>query len=152
MKKVLMILIVLLAVVSMGAFAQITDTATLFLSGTVGNYVSITVTPNASATSLALAAGQSSPLQVATVTETSNTSYSVTADSANGFSFTDGTDNLSYTLYYDGSPVASSGDTVATGSSASGVSRPVSVTFPAAPTNATTGTYTDTVTFTISAP
>ena len=151
MKKVLMILIVLLAVVSMGAFAQITDTATLFLSGTVGNYVSITVTPNASAPSLALAAGQSSPLQVATVTETSNTSYTVTASSANSFNFTDGTDNLPYTLYYDGSPVAS-GTPVASGSSASGVSRPVSVTFPAAPTSATTGTYSDTVTFTISAP
>lgn len=151
MKKVLTIFVVLMVVGTVGLFAQtLTDSATLFLSGTVGDFVQIDVTPEPAATSLALSAGQASPLQVATVTETSNTAYEVTASSANSFSFSDGTNTLSYTLYYDGATVPTNGATVSSGATANGVTRPVSVTFPAAGTGAATGTYSDTVTFTIS--
>ena len=151
MKKFLPILVVFMIFGSVGLFAQsLSDSASLFLSGTVGEFVSVDVTPEPAATGLALTAGQASPLLVATVTETSNTAYEVTASSANAFNFSDGTNDLSYTLYYDGAAVTSSGDTVSSGASASGVSRPVTVTFPAAGSGADTGVYSDTVTFTIS--
>lgn len=150
MKKVLIILSVLMFLVSMGAFAQtITDSASLNLSGTVGDFVSITVTPEPAATSLALSSGQASQLQVATVTVSSNVGYDVTANSTNGFNFTNGTENVAYTLYFDGAVVSSNGATVASGSSANGVSAPVAVTYNAA-TSVPSGTYADTVTFTIS--
>jgi spore coat protein U-like protein len=152
MKKTLLILVALATIISMGAFAQVTDSASLFLSGTVGDFVSITVTPEPAATGLTLSVAQTTPLLVATVTESSNTGYNVVATSANSFNFSDGSASLPYQMYYDGALIAASGDTVTTGSSASSVARPITVTFPAAPGGATPGSYSDTVTFTISSP
>lgn len=150
MKKRTLLMLLVLVVVSGFAVAQTSDSATLFLSGVVGDFVDIAVNPAPAATNLALNVAQSAPLQVATVVETSNTSYEVTATSANTFNFSDGTTNLPYTLYYDGSAVASSGDVVSSGASANNVSRTVEVTYPAAPGGTTSGTYSDTVTFQIS--
>ncbi len=149
MKKMFLILTVLLFGVAMGAFAQITDSATLNLSGTVGDFVSINVTPEPAATNLALSSGQSSQLQVATVTISSNVGYDVDVNSTNTFNFTDGTEDVPYNLYYDGTVVSSNGDVVESGSSANGATRPVAVTYNAA-TGVDPGTYSDTVTFTIS--
>jgi spore coat protein U-like protein len=55
-------------------------------------------------------------------------------------------------MYYDGALISASGDTVSSGASASAVARPITVTFPAAPSAADPGSYSDTVTFTISSP
>lgn len=151
MKKMLVILTVLLFAVSMGAFAQITDSASLNLSGTVGDFVSISVAPEPAATSLALSSGQASQLQVATVTVSSNVAYDVTVSSSNTFSFTDGTDNVPYELYYDGSQVTSNNQNVESGTTANGSTKPVAVTYAAA-TGVSPGTYSDTVTFTITGP
>jgi spore coat protein U-like protein len=151
MKKLLVVTTVLLVAVSMGAFAQITDSASLNLSGTVGDFVSISVTPEPAATSLALSSGQASQLQVATVTISSNVAYDVTVNSTNTFNFNNGSESLSYELYYDGTQVASNGATVESGSTANGATRPVAVTYNAATTQST-GTYSDTVTFTITGP
>jgi len=122
----------------------------LICKGAVGDFVSITVTPEPAATALTLSIAQTTPLLVATVTESSNTAYTVVADSANSFNFSDGTTSLPYQMYYDGAVIAATGDTVTTGASASSVARPVTVTYPAAPGGTDPGAYTDTVTFTIS--
>jgi len=136
----------------MGAFAQVTDTATLNLSGTVGDFVSITVNPDPAATSLALSSGQATQLQVGTVTVSANVAYDVTVASANNFDFTDGTNTLAYSFYYDGALVASSGANVESGTTANGATRPVAVTYAAAGPSLPTGTYSDTLTFTITGP
>ncbi|MFW5827989.1 MAG: spore coat protein U domain-containing protein [Alkalispirochaeta sp.] len=149
MKKLVVILTILLVAVSMGAFAQ-TDSATLNLSGTVGDFVSIAVSPEPAATSLALSSGQASQLQVATVTLSANVGYDVSVNSTNAFNFTDGAEDVPYELYYDGTQVTSNGDNVESGSSANGATRPVAVTYNAAP-SVDPGTYSDTVTFTIDA-
>ena len=150
MKKFVIILTVLLVAVSMGAFAQVTDTATLNLSGTVGDFVSISVNPEPAATSLALSSGQASQLQVATVTISANVAYDVTVNSTNTFNFSDSVDNVPYELFYDGTQVGSNGANVESASNANGATRPVAVTYNAA-SGVTPGTYSDTVTFTIDA-
>ncbi|MFW5695175.1 MAG: hypothetical protein ACOCYB_08395 [Alkalispirochaeta sp.] len=150
MKKLLVILTVLLVAVTMGAFAQTSDSATLNLSGTVGDFVSISVNPEPAATSLALSSGQASQLQVATVSVSANVAYDVTVNSTNSFNFTDGAEDVPYELYYDGSQVSSNGELVESGSSANGSTKPVAVTYNAA-TGIDPGTYADTVTFTIDA-
>lgn len=152
MKKLVIILTVLLVAVSMGAFAQITDTATLNLSGTVGDFVSITVSPDPAASSLALSGGQGPQLQVGTVTVSANVAYDITVASTNNFDFSDGTNTLAYSFYYDGTLVGSSGASVETGTTANGVTRPVAVTYAAPGPSLPTGTYTDTLTFTITGP
>lgn len=149
--KRLLILSSLLLLILGGAFAQqTTDSASLNLSGTVGDFVSVSVTPTPAASGLSLSMNQPSLLQVGTVVETSNVNYQVTATSTNGFEFSNGNDTVPYTFYYDGAAVASSGDTVSSGSQAAGISRPVSVTYSAAVAGNPTGTYSDTITFTIS--
>ena len=130
------------------AFTQVTDTASLNLVGVVGEFVSISVTPEPAANSLTLSLAQNSLLQVGTVTETSNTPYEVTVDSTNGFEFSDGNANLPYTFYYDGNPVTNSGDTVTTAAAGANVSKPVYVTYPSY-SNEVPGSYSDTLTFTI---
>jgi hypothetical protein len=152
MKKTLLILVALATIFSMGAFAQVTDSASLFLSGTVGDFVSITVTPEPAATALTLSIAQTTPLLVATVTESSNTPYTVVADSANSFNFSDGSTSLPYQMYYDGTLIAASGDTVTplTSGGAAAAVRPITVTYPAAGSGTTSGIYSDNVTFTIS--
>jgi hypothetical protein len=151
MKKRMILVAVVLLVVAEFVPAQKTDSASLFLSGVVGDYVEINVTPTAAATNLLLNIAQVSPLEVATVVETSNTGYTVTATSVNSFEFSDGTNTHPYTMYYDGTPIAASGDDVTTGASANNVSRTVEVTYASA-AGLDAGTYTDTVTFEITSP
>lgn len=151
MKKRMILVAVALLLVAAFVPAQTTDSASLFLSGVVGDYVEINVTPTAAATNLLLNIAQVSPLEVATVVETSNSGYTVTATSVNSFEFSDGTNTHPYTMYYDGTAIAASGDTVTTGASANNVSRTVEVTYASAAT-LPQGTYTDTVTFEITSP
>ena len=151
MSKARILFSLLLVGVSLGVSAQLSDSATLLLTGTVGQFVSIDVTPAPAASALTLSVAQSTPLDVGTVTESSNTAYAVTAGSANGFSFANaGADSVPYTLWYDGAAVTANGATVSSGSSASNVVRSVAVTYAAAGTGVATGVYSDTVTFTIS--
>lgn len=150
MKRLLFLSSLILFVLGMAFAQQTTDSASLNLSGTVGDFVSVSVTPEPAASGLSLSMNQPSLLQVGTVVETSNVPYEVTATSTNSFEFSNGTETVPYTFYYDGSAVASSGDTVSSGSQAAGISRPVSVTYSAADINNPTGAYSDTVTFSIS--
>ena len=151
MRKVRILFALLLVGVSLGVSAQLTDSAALLLTGTVGQFVAIDVTPAPAASALTLSVAQSTPLEVGTVTESSNTAYTVTAGSANGFNFANaGVDQVPYTLWYDGATVAANGATVSSGTSASNVARSVAVTYAAAGVAIATGTYSDTVTFTIS--
>jgi len=150
MKKRTLIALIVLVVVGGAVSAQTTDSASLFLSGIVGDYVEINVTPTAAATNLLLNIAQPSPVEVATVTETSNTPYTVTATSVNGFTLSDGTNTHPYTMYYAGTAISTSGDQVSSGTSANNVSRSVGVTYNSA-SALQAGTYTDTVTFEINA-
>lgn len=129
--------------------AQTTDSATLLLSGVVGPYVSIQVTPTANATNLLLNIPQTSPVTVAEVVEVSNESYTVSVSSVNGFSFSNGDHPHDYTLYYGGTAFPDGGQ-VSSGAFANHVTRTVGVTYDSA-TTLQPGTYTDTVTFTIEA-
>lgn len=146
MKKFVLVVMVLMVMGVGMVSAQVSDSANLLLQGTVGAFVSIDVTPAPAATALTLNVAQSTPLNVATVAVSTNTAYTISFASANAFAFSDGTTDLSYTLWVDSSPIAT-GDTI-TGSTGS-FTLPVAVTFPAAPTGTTEGTYSDTVTFTI---
>lgn len=149
MRKLTLVLL-FVGVIAVGAFAQ--TSATLNLSGTVGDIIQLDLTPEPVASNLVLSVDQLTPLQVATVTETSNVPYNVNVTTAGGaFQFTNGTDTLAYTLYYNGSAVGSSGAIVSTGSSANSLDRPVSITYNGADPSLSTGAYSDTVTFTISA-
>src|SRR6056297_1840581 len=114
MKKRIVLVAVALLLVAAFVPAQTTDSASLFLSGVVGDYVEISVTPTAAATNLLLNIAQVSPLEVATVVETSNSAYTVTATSVNLFELSDGTNTHPYTMYYDGTAIGASGDTVTT--------------------------------------
>ncbi|MFP4151270.1 MAG: hypothetical protein ACLFR8_00470 [Alkalispirochaeta sp.] len=150
MKKRTLIALIVLVVIGGAVAAQTTDSASLFLSGIVGDYVEISVAPTAAATNLLLNIAQASPVEVATVTETSNSAYTVTATSVNGFELSDGTNAHPYTMYYAGTAITASGDEVSSGASANNVNRSVGVTYNSAGT-LPAGTYTDTVTFEINA-
>lgn len=151
MKKVTVV-IVLTALVSFGAFAQVSDTATLNLQGTVGPFVDITVWAAPAATSLGLqvAVSPASPVQVGTATISSNTAYVVSVASSNSFEFSNGTDGLPYTLHWNGSPVTNPSALENGASGVANASRTIGVSYAAAPGTAEVGTYTDTLTFTIS--
>ena len=152
MKKVLVSLVILMVLASGVAFGQTTDSASLFLSGVVGEFVSITINPTTAAQSLPLNQEASTPILVAEVVYTSNTDYNITVSSANGFELvsTAGGEHP-YTMQFNGTAIAQSGDSVTSGTFANNVSRDVTVTYAAADPNLATGTYTDTVTFTIEA-
>ncbi|SIQ38691.1 hypothetical protein SAMN05920897_10817 [Alkalispirochaeta americana] len=127
--------------------AQTTDSASLFLSGVVGPYVNIEVTPTANATNLLLNIAQGSPVTVAEVVEVSNESYTVSVSSVNNFAFSNGDHTHDYILYYGGTAFPEGGQ-VSTGGFANHVTRTVGITYDSAGT-LQAGTYTDTVTFTI---
>lgn len=146
MKKYLLIL-ALVSVVAFGAFAQ--TTATLNLTGTVGTIMSIDLVAEPVAGNLVLSVDQLTPLQVATITETSNVAYDVSVNSTNGYTFANGSDSMPYSLYYGGSVVSGNG-VVNSGTFANGVVKTVSITYNAA-SGLDPGTYSDTLTFTISA-
>ncbi len=149
------IIIVVALFAAVPAFAA--TTGTLTLSGVVAPVTSVTVTPDANASSLPVGTTVSG-LKIATVNELSNdkAGYSLTLSTANGAQLKEaaGTDALSYSLSYNGVAVAfSSGsatisDTAAR-TSGSGVSKDLAISFAAAFLNA--DSYSDTLTFTITA-
>lgn len=147
MKKIL--IGVLFGLVSLLAFGQTNDSASLTLTGIVGEFVSLSITPEPTASNLALGSAQVSPLTVATVIETSNTAYTVTVNSSNNFKFKNGGgDEHSYTLYYDGVAVTSNGETITNnGAPANNENKTVAITYSVF--NGAPGTYADTLTFTI---
>lgn len=141
-------------------FAQVTDSGSITLQGTVPALAQITVTPIAGFDSLDLTTSQSN-LGVATVNEKSNvtTGYTVTLTSANNGSFvgldSGNGDTLAYSISYGGSTVTltSGSATVTTASArtgAAGVDKTLAISYTGAFLNA--DTYQDTITLTISAP
>lgn len=146
-------------VLSVKAFSA-TDSDDLLLSGTVQEVTSITVTGNASATSLDIVNGENGT-QVASAAEQSNSAngYKIKMHSVNGGFLTNNTNSnvkTSYQINYGSSgyktPPAT-GNTVdmitvsGTGQKITN-SRNIQVNVSALP-NAIAGTYSDTVTFTI---
>ena len=155
MKKVFVILVVLFVLGSGAVFAQVSDTAQLVLSGFVGDFVSITVTPTAAASNINLNLAQNN-LVVGNAVEVANVLYDVSASSLNGFVFANGLgDTHGYDLSYGGETVAAgSGGTQSlfTGQTpTAGQNRSITITFPVA-TGIASGSYSDEITFTIEGP
>ena len=148
----------LIALTTTTAFAA-SDSGTLVLQGTVLEATEITITPTASATTLDLSASPSD-LNVASVNEKTNsvTGYTVTLTSANDGELvnTPGNDSLAYTATYDGAAVSLSSTTPATITNqttpgAYDVDKDFDISYSGKPAaEMTAGTYTDTLTFTIS--
>jgi len=141
-------------------------TATLSLSGVVPAVLEISVTPELVASNLPITTTVSD-LAVATVLERSNkkAGYTVSLESASAkargtalpaFVSAESSDVLSYSISYDGNAVSfSSGSAVVssekTRTGMSGISRAVTVSFDGASAFLDESTYSDTLTFTISA-
>jgi hypothetical protein len=134
-------------------------TGTLLLQGSVPQKISLSVTPQAIASTLDLAVSQND-LVVASVNEKSNskTGYKVTiaSDNLSKLKRVDGSEVMAYTMKYNGSAVAlsaASGTTI-TNSAASTVNlnKSVSISYTGvASESMIEGSYSDTVTFTIAA-
>lgn len=159
--RVLAMSAALFALVAVAGFAQ-TDTGSLTLTGNVPANVDVTI--NAVQTSFALDQDVSN-VQVATVAETSNIAagYDVTLESANAvaagagsafFEHASAGDTLNYTLTYGGSAVNfTSGVATVTDSTSTAfaLSKSLNISFSGASANLTSGSYDDTLTFTITA-
>lgn len=154
MKKLLATSLLLTSTLSMAA-----TTGTLFLQGSVAEVVSITVTAEATATALDLSASPAD-LKVATVNEQSNanTGYKILMKSTNGGTLNNGSlDSLAYQISYDGGSAVSptTADQVVKTVATAGVYNTdsdidISYTGKAAALMVE-GSYSDTLTFTISA-
>lgn len=150
-------LILSLFLLSFSTFAA--TSGTLILSGIIPSIRSITVTPNSVASSLDLSTTQTD-LKVATVNEKSNSllGYKVTITSANlgNLKRSGGSEVVPYTLKYGGSnaPITSvSGHSVTNLSFPVNVNKDLEVSYTGVVPEATIeGTYSDTLTLTISAP
>lgn len=141
-------------------------TGTLTLTGTVPAVLSITVTPQPAASALDLSQTVTN-VSVASVNELSNRKpgYTVTLQSANAGSGTafffksadvTNTDTLAYTLTYGGSPVSLvSGSALITDATAktaaAGVTKNLAISYNGAASFLNQDTYSDTLTFTITA-
>lgn len=143
----------------MGIFFSIityaSSSGTLVLTGVVPSTFNLTVTPNATASALDITGGEVNKL-VAVVNETSNNNagYKIQFSSANNGLLKNGTiDSVTYQLSYNGgtavTPTLVAATVKTSNAAAFGVNNNVNITFPAKP-NALNGTYTDTVTVTIS--
>ncbi|MEE3078372.1 MAG: hypothetical protein VX341_03465 [Bdellovibrionota bacterium] len=150
MKKLL-----LMTLLTSGAFAA--TTATLNLTGTIAPVVEIEINGAASASATVDLLDKTAQ-SVATVTETSNDAdgYDITISSANSGSLNNGTaDSATYTLGYGGASYnLSSVATVDNAGVVGSTDRAVTVTVTDARTDAfdfASGSYTDTVTFEITA-
>ena len=139
--------------------AQGATTGTLLLQGTVAQELAIVVTAEAGASSLDLSASPTG-LKVASVNEVSNsnTGYTISAKSANGSLLKNGSlDQLSYQISYDGGSMMTltTSDQVVKTQSTVGVydhDSDVDIAYTGkAASQMVEGTYSDTVTFTISA-
>ncbi|MBB6481041.1 hypothetical protein [Spirochaeta isovalerica] len=142
------------AFISLPAMAD--TTGTLTLTGTVDSNMAIVVTPVDGVYNDLDLLNDASNLKVATVTEISNSAYTVTVSSDNSSELAGPSDSLAYTLTYDGASIdLTSGSAVITNTTtvtdADGLDKDLNISYtgnPALPS----GTYTDTLTFTIAAP
>lgn len=147
------------ALILASASSMAATTGTLLLTGTVAEEVAILVTPEAAATTLDLSASPTA-LKVASVNEksNSNTGYKIAVKSANGGLLENGAlDSLAYQISYDGgsaiSPTTADQD-VKTVSTAGvyDADSDVNISYTGKPAaQMVEGTYSDTLTFTISA-
>lgn len=147
------------AILTSSVFA-LTDSGTLTLTGVIGETTSITVTPVAGvADNLDLTVDYTagSPLNVASVNETSNaaTGYNVTVSSANNGELVNGAvDSLAYNALYNGVAITlSTTPQTITNQATPGsynVDKALDIYYTASTANLAAGTYTDTLTFTIS--
>ncbi len=151
------ITLAVLASLSFSAFSATSDD--LKLKGKVPKKLSILVTPETVALNLDLEASPTA-LLVASVNEksNSNTGYKITADSLNNGALVnqqDTTQSVTYSMTYDGAAVDLSSTDEVKNVSASGVhdnDSDVKIAYTGAPHESRVeGSYTDTVTFTISA-
>jgi len=170
LSKLTVSILTLVVVITAGAFAQTAqteDSGSITLTGSVAKKVTINVTPIGDYDSLNLMTDVSD-LQVADVTEFSNVNagYTVSLESANAqaqgtsdpfFSGGAGNDTLTYTIAYDGQAVSFNSGAAATVTDASdktalsGTTKPLSISYSGTSVNIYEGTYSDTLTFTISA-
>ncbi|MGK5085842.1 hypothetical protein WDW37_21340 [Bdellovibrionota bacterium FG-1] len=139
------------------AFAA--TTGTLSLSGVVPAVTAVVLTPQAAASNLDLATGATN-LMIATATEANNTQngYTLKIASANSGLLKNGTlGSVTYTARYGlaGFTLSSTPVTVINQASQSAIvslGRPLDISFAGtAPINLMAGTYSDTLTFTITA-
>ena len=146
------------------ASAQVSNT--LSLSGDVATLLALAIAPSG-ADSLDLEGGAVNDATIATITEFCNDAdgYTVSVTSANGQALGtnvgilqggDHSENAEYTLKYDNSPVSLLGGTATVTNSndktvAAGVSRSLKITYDESSSNLAADTYTDTLTFTITA-
>ncbi len=161
MKKRILILAALVVLVSGFAAAQ-TDTASITLTGTVTPLVNITISPAAGHNSLDLLIDVTD-LTVATVNEYSNVAagYTVTLESAfatangAGAALTSGTTSLDYSVTYGGVAVAFGGasalvtDAFGPSSSPAGLDKALAISYAGSSVTLPNGSYSDTLTFTI---
>lgn len=164
MKKVIIVLV--LAMVATAVFAQDTDTASVTLTGVVEKRVAITATGTGNYNNLDLTTDVTSE-PVVTVNEYSNVreGYTVSLSSANAtssggsdafFKGAAGGETLTYTVTYDGAGVTFSGGsaeiTNATAKTpAGGTSKTLAIGYTGSSANLGNDTYTDDLTFTITA-
>lgn len=154
--------IIMLATLSFSAFAAQTDSDTLLLKGKVAKKVSIVVTPAAEAALLDLSSDQTN-LVVASVEERANVNagYKVTITSANGGKLVNGSDDdysVAYTLKYNSvavpliSVTAGDNEIPYTTEQLAPIDRSVTISYLGDDVeDMLAGTYSDTVTFAISA-
>ncbi len=150
-----------LALLSFTATAVASTTDTLTLSGTISSSVSVSVAADPAASSLDLGQTQSD-LQVGVVTENSNAAngYKIRARSANASKIKHSTaaDHVAYTMKYNGGSAVTlttanqDVKTQNTGGSYSGVTSNVTISYTGASSGTLrSGSYSDTITFTIEA-
>ncbi len=153
-------LFMIAASVAFAVSAQAATTGTITLSGTVAAATAITVTPAAGYNSLDLSTTQSN-LNVATVREINNTTlgYSVKVASTNAGLLKNGTlGSVTYTSQYNGSSytLSATPQTVTTGTASNSVvnvTKPLTISYTGtAADSLMQGSYSDTLTFTITSP
>lgn len=159
MKLKILFLLSATSLMSFSAFG-VTATGNLNLSGSIADAVSITVTPNATASSLNLSSTQTDTV-VASVSESSNAAngYTISAKSTNGSSLvhsSDASQTIAYTIKYGASSAVTltTSDQVvktqSTGGAYTGVNSSVSISYTGvSAATRKAGTYTDTITFTV---
>lgn len=164
---VLMMMVSSVALFGEAPTPQTTDTASIILAGNVAKKVTIDVTGIGDYGNLNLM-DRVNDLAVATVNEFSNVkagyTVSLQSSSANASGLTnpvfvggEGDDTLEYTITYDGTAVAFNGGAAATITDASdktalaGIDKSLNISYDGTVVNIYEGTYSDTLTFTITA-
>lgn len=150
MKKPLLSLLLM----SVSSLSMAATVGTLNLQGVVPAVLSITITPEPLATNLPLDTTQSN-VKVAEAVEVSNsaTGYTVDIVSANNGQLVNGSDTINYSLTYGGSTIdLANGDAVTGASGAVNANKDINISYTGVDyALLTQGTYSDQVTFTISA-